>query len=438
MNLWDGAMWQTKIENLTAEQKALIPIYQEKWHKNMVSTEPIDRQRAANAVKAAYSAMEKREPEILFISSPDAIKEIVGSRSPQRLVQMLGTPLLTSLQVQLSEEIESQIDEQLWLKLENDLPNEELLQLMFIWQDALAENAEFLGELWIQWQGGIIRQIWEQQQKQLRQQLIEFPGGDPLIRFGDVIWQQIGQPLSQHIEVNVWQHLSSYSPIREWEEKIKQPLQQIGDAIGLVSNISQNLMASSIEMLDFCVSVLKCSYNEKKWQALQGLVKECGFVLPLENTCLVCDRPVKLYLDEQNRFHGEGGSAIRFIDGYRIYAYHGVKLPEKYGLLYPERWQVRWLLEEENAELRRVLIQGIGYSRICQELQAVELDSWREYTLLRIDNYIDVEPIYLLKMTCPSTNYIHATRVPPDIRKAREAITWVNWGVDPEEFLVET
>ncbi|NEO55849.1 MAG: hypothetical protein F6K54_23935 [Okeania sp. SIO3B5] len=438
MNLWDGAMWQTKIENLTAEQKALIPIYREKWHKNMVSTEPIDRQRAANAVKAAYSAMEKREPEILFISSPDAIKEIVGSRSPQRLVQMLGTPLLTSLQVQLSEEIESQIDEQLWLKLENDLPNEELLQLMFIWQDALAEHAELLGELWVQWQGGIIRQIWEQQQKQWRQQLIEFPGGDPLIRFGDVIWQQVGEPLSQHIEANVWQHLSIHSPIREWEEHIKQPLQQIGDAIGLVSNIGQNLMASSIEMLDFCISVLECSYNDKKWQALQGLVKECGFVLPLENTCLVCDRPIKLSMDEQNRFHREGGSAIRFIDGYRIYAYHGVKLPEKYGLLHPERWQVRWLLEEENAELRRVLIQGIGYGRICQELQAVELDSWREYTLLRIDNDIDVEPIYLLKMTCPSTNYIHATRVPPDISNAREAITWVNWGVDPEEFMVET
>ncbi|WP_426564403.1 DUF6745 domain-containing protein [Dapis sp. BLCC M172] len=198
------------------------------------------------------------------------------------------------------------------------------------------------------------------------------------------------------------------------------------------------MTASSIEMIDFCISVLGCSYDEQKWLALQGLVKECGFVLQLENTCLVCDNPMKISLDAQNRFHGEGEAAIKFIDGYHIYAYQGVKLPERYGLLHPNRWQARWLLTEENAELRRVLIQGIGYSRICQELQAVELDSWREYSLLRIDNDIDVEPIYLLKMTCPSTNYIHATRVPPDVSTAREAITWVNWGVDPEEFLVET
>jgi hypothetical protein len=85
-----------------------------------------------------------------------------------------------------------------------------------------------------------------------------------------------------------------------------------------------------------------------------------------------------------------------------------------------------------------VLIQGIGYARICQELQATELDSWREYTLLKIDNNFDEEPIYLLKMTCPSTGFIRVLRVPPHMKSARKAIIWVNWGIDPEEFAVET
>ena len=95
-------------------------------------------------------------------------------------------------------------------------------------------------------------------------------------------------------------------------------------------------------------------------------------------------------------------------------------------------------LEEENAELRRVLIQGIGYSRICQELEAVELDTWREYTLLRIDKNIDFDLINMLKMTCPSTGHIHFLRVPPEITSAREAIKWVNEGVDAEDFSVQT
>jgi hypothetical protein len=85
-----------------------------------------------------------------------------------------------------------------------------------------------------------------------------------------------------------------------------------------------------------------------------------------------------------------------------------------------------------------VAIQGIGYERIAQELGAIELDSYQEYTLLKIDTDIDVEPISLLKMTCPSTGFIHALRVPPEMISAREAIAWVNWGINPEGFSVQT
>ncbi|MBD2009695.1 hypothetical protein NDI40_21875, partial [Microcoleus vaginatus ZQ-A3] len=72
-------------------------------------------------------------------------------------------------------------------------------------------------------------------------------------------------------------------------------------------------------------------------------------------------------------------------------------------------------------------------------------DSWgAECGLLSIefeddfDNEGNAKPVYLLKMTCPSTGFIHALRVPPDMRSAKEAIRWVNWDIDPEEFSVQT
>ncbi|MFN6471608.1 MAG: DUF6745 domain-containing protein [Nostoc sp. SerVER01] len=185
--------------------------------------------------------------------------------------------------------------------------------------------------------------------------------------------------------------------------------------------------------VDFYVSVLNYYYSKKSWETLQSLSRFCGFISLFENFCIVCDRPLHLRFDNQNRLHAEGEPAIEFIDGYSLYSYHGVTLPEKYGKIHPHQWQPQWLLSEKNAELRRVLIQGIGYARICQELQAIELDTWTEYTLLKIDADVDEEPIYLLKMICPSTGFIHALRVPPNINSAREAIRWVNWGVDSEE-----
>ncbi|HEY9694485.1 MAG TPA: hypothetical protein V6D15_19965 [Oculatellaceae cyanobacterium] len=51
---------------------------------------------------------------------------------------------------------------------------------------------------------------------------------------------------------------------------------------------------------------------------------------------------------------------------------------------------------------------------------------------------MDVEPIHLLKMVCPSTEHIHILRVPPNIELAREAIRWVNCGIDPEYFMAQT
>ncbi|MEH2034302.1 MAG: DUF6745 domain-containing protein [Nostoc sp.] len=197
-------------------------------------------------------------------------------------------------------------------------------------------------------------------------------------------------------------------------------------------------MANRCCHVDFYVSVLNYSYSKKRWETLQSLSRFCGWISPFEKFCIVCDRPLHLRFDNENRLHAEGEPAIEFIDGYSLYSYHGVTLPEKYGKIHPQQWQAEWLLSEENAELRRVLIEGIGYARICEELQAIELDNWHEYTLLKIDADVDEEPIYLLKMTCPSTSFIHALRVPPNINSAREAIRWVNWGVDPEEFGVQT
>ncbi|MBD1897705.1 hypothetical protein [Coleofasciculus sp. FACHB-129] len=45
-------MSQIKIDKLTP-QEALIPVYRETWKARSLSTEPIDREEAAEVVKAA-------------------------------------------------------------------------------------------------------------------------------------------------------------------------------------------------------------------------------------------------------------------------------------------------------------------------------------------------------------------------------------------------
>ena len=174
-----------------------------------------------------------------------------------------------------------------------------------------------------------------------------------------------------------------------------------------------------------------------KLTAWWATAKECGCWWCFENAAVVTPKPSEINLDDDYLLHAEGKPAVSY-DGFQIYAYHGVIIPEKYGQIHPSQWKAEWLLLEKNAELRRILIQGIGYHCICKELKAIELNVWQEYTLLKIDQDIDIEPIHLLKMICPSTSNIHILRVPPNISSAREAIAWINWGVYPEEFAVQT
>jgi leucine-rich repeat protein SHOC2 len=131
----------------------------------------------------------------------------------------------------------------------------------------------------------------------------------------------------------------------------------------------------------------------------------------------------------------------------QVYCLGMYHFPRQYWTKFSD-WKAKWLLEETNAELRRTLIQQLGYERICQELDAIELDIWREYTLLKIDGierFRDwrrgrdiTEPMVFLKMTCPSTGHIHVLCVPPEMTSAEAAITWVNHGIHPDKFIVQT
>jgi hypothetical protein len=191
--------------------------------------------------------------------------------------------------------------------------------------------------------------------------------------------------------------------------------------------------------LDFCISVLHCDHDPQKWQILQDLTQCCGWLVPTEDGYRVCDRAYILRTDAENRPHAVGQPALEFDQSFGLYAYHGVPLPEKYGKVHPQNWQPEWILEERNAEIRRILIHEIGHDRMYRELDTDEIDTWKEYTLLRIKNLpVQEEEVLYLKMICPSTGKIHILRVPPNRRTAREAIRWVNHGLDPEEFGVQT
>lgn len=91
------------IEKLTPEQEDLMLVYNEKWCEIMYSTEPIDCEKAADAVKQAYRAIDEKEPEIIFCDSPYEGANIVSAseRATNQLYEEFGVNLCKRFQEQL-------------------------------------------------------------------------------------------------------------------------------------------------------------------------------------------------------------------------------------------------------------------------------------------------------------------------------------------------
>jgi hypothetical protein len=432
-------MWWNRTKGLTPKQEALIPVIRDKWRAIAFPTEPVDRQKAYEAVKAAYKLIGFQEPEIVFFDSPyGALKTVL-----EHLVQQLDNQLVSRLESQLSKGLDNELESELARQLVSQLtiPLKKQLEKQLgsqLGSQLDSQLKSLLDSKWVNHHDSQLKnrlenqrlsQLVRQQESQLNSQLV----------------RRLVNQLNSRIENRqVNKLLSRLGNLLE-RQRSSQLVSRLGNLVGrplFYSNcIQSELWASYGGWLDFCISVLNGAHDPIKWEVFQSLVSNCGWILPFEKTCLVCARPIQLAFDSEHLLHAEGEYAILFADGYSLYFNHGVVLPRKYGQLHPNQWQAEWIWEENNAELRRTLIQGIGYDRICQELDAIELDYWREYTLLKIDKIIDDidgEPIYLLKMVCPSTGFIHALRVPPGIQSARQAIRWVNWGVDPERFTAET
>ena len=143
-------------------------------------------------------------------------------------------------------------------------------------------------------------------------------------------------------------------------------------------------------------------------------------------------------VDEDNRLHGEGETALQFSDGCVVYAYHGITLPEKYGAVAPSSWQAEWVVDEQNKQLKKILMKEIGAVRLCEELSLIEVETKGKYTLFKLDENTNVKAIYILKRINTETGEIKASSIPWMENNLDRAIQYAHQNVSAEDFPLPT
>jgi hypothetical protein len=237
------------------------------------------------------------------------------------------------------------------------------------------------------------------------------------------VWRQVEMQIEEQVREQMWGQVEMQIGAQEWG----QVRRQVGgfcygqhDAAWLAS-------------YDFFLRECGLACCEKLIP-LMRVAEHCHWFLPYDKVCICSEKPIVHMQDK--RLHRDGGPAVEYRDGFGVWALHGVRVSKEIAETPGEKLDAKLLLTEENSEVRREILRKVGVGALPQKLDARCIDAWREYELYKIED-VDIEPVHILKMQCPSTEAIYAHRVPPDIKKARKAIKWMNNGIDAKEFMAE-
>jgi len=205
--------------------------------------------------------------------------------------------------------------------------------------------------------------------------------------------------------------------------------------------------ASWLGFYDYFYNVVGLKEEVEPILPLMEFSKRVGWFLPFKEVIYICERPCvlslksgndKVYLFENvkpdiaitnGQLHCDGGPAIGFRDGKKLYYLNGVRVPEELAMTPHGEIDPSGFVKIQNAEVRREFIRKVGIERVMEQVGAEVLDTDGDYELVNFnvsgsDNEKVMRPF--LKMVNPSIGVYHVEGIAPEINTVKEALIWRN------------
>lgn len=186
--------------------------------------------------------------------------------------------------------------------------------------------------------------------------------------------------------------------------------------------IDGHLNAAYFSFYDYINKVLGVEYPcQKKYDWYRTTLK-IGHFYPLEEVCIISQKPIKYSFNDDGRVHGDGKPAIEYADGWSVYCLNGVNVPEYLAMTPVGILDINFFLECKNADVSAEFIKKYGAERLVDRAKLI--DSYKNYDNL---NPLYVESQYelydfaqlherwdvamFLRMVCPTTGAVHVESV---------------------------
>jgi hypothetical protein len=400
-----------KLRRLTDEQEALLPVVRDEWLGIGLSTEPADRAEAERGVALAYRCAGLPAPDVtVWLQSP--LSGAVGS-------SILAIPPGDQVRTQVWDQVRTQVWDQVWTQ---------------VWAQVRAQVGAQVGtQAWAQ----VRAQVWDQVWDQVRAQV-----GDQV---GDQVWDQV----RAQVRTQVWDQVRAQVRAQVGDQVSGAQVSgaQVGDQVWRCCYGMHE--AGWFVWIDFFG---RCGINTARVSGMMAVARSAGWWWPFNGAAILTERPCRLRRDSEHRLHSGDGRAIEYPDGWGVYAWHGVRVPEQV-IMTPEALTPHQISTERNAEVRRVMVERFGAQRYVREIGADIIDighvpcSNAEFCKHTPEHHTvrlyraelgEDEPLVMVEVTNSTPEpdgewKRYMLRVPPRVQTAREAVAWT-FGTTADDY----
>jgi hypothetical protein len=350
-----------KIDSMTPEQEAVLVSYRQEWLDIGRSTQPIDLIEVEQAITDLYEiVLDRPKPAIVYCQSPWQL--CVMPEVFKELGKFEGENLGTNLETNLWTNLRTNLDTNIWTNLRTNLDTN-------IWTN-----------LWTNLDTNLRTNLWTNLRTNLRTNLVT----NLRTNLGTNLETNLWTNLDTNIWTNLWTNLRT-----NLDTNLRTNLRT-----NLETNLWTNLRTNAynnnyywlfqgswglywLAFYEFPDKFIKPMFSDEDRKKMQAAIRvaKClaGFVV-YDGICFVSERPTKLTLDDQGRLHNETGPALEYFDGYYLYSWHGTRIDNPDIIEKPIT--IGQIEAEQNAEIKRIMMERFGWSNYLQESKAELIDQY--------------------------------------------------------------
>jgi len=399
-----------KIEKLPPEIEAALPAIRDEWLAVGLFTAPADRAEAERGAMLAYEAAGLARPEIvIWLDSPFAGclgaallsatgKTQVGAQVRDQVWAQVGDQVRAQVGAQVRDQVWAQVwaqvGRQVWAQVRDQVGRQVWAQVGDqVWAQVWAQvGAQVRDQVWAQVWDQVRDQVWDQVGAQVGAQVWAQVWAQVRAQVRDQVGAQVGAQVWAQVRAQVRDQVGAQVRDQVWA----QVRDQVG---GQVRDQASRAVYGQHESgwLAWVDTFRRAGVpNLERVEGLALVAHSAGWWWPFKGAVILTDRPERLERDERGRLHSEAGPAIRYRDGWGIYAVHGVRV-EPWIIDNPEQITAEKITKEENMEVRRVMLERYGAGRYLLDIKAEVLDASDYGTLYRAPMGED-EPLVMVKL----------------------------------------